>query len=234
MATVGYHASHKQLAPSALLRAVRAAEDAGFEAAMCSDHLAPWTRAQGHSGHSWVSHDGLGRVDRARLWSLSDTPPALVGAPVSAHTAGVVGGWADGLITINQPTDVLRRVFHAFREGGGESKPVYLQVHLCWDPDEGAALATAHDQWRSGVFDPSLMWNLETPEQFDAAARFVEPDDVRSAVLVSADLGRHRAWLEEFVDLGVDGLHLHHVGRAQDAFLDAFASSVLPELKAGR
>jgi len=322
MATVGFHASHEQLPPSALLQAVRTAEEAGFDAAMCSDHLAPWSSRQGHSGHAWtwlgaalqatalpfgvvtapgqryhpvmtaqaiatlgelfpgrfwaalgsgeavnehvtgdrwptkerrdarllecvgvmrallrgeeITHDGLVRVDRARLWSLPATPPPLVGAAVSAATARVVGGWADGLITINQPADTLRRVFEAFREGGGEGKPTYLQVHLCWDDDEEKALATAHDQWRTGVLDPSLMWNLELPEQFEAAGRFVEPDDVRSAVLVSSDLGRHRDWLQGFVDLGVDGLYLHHVGQTQDAFIAAFASSVLPELRSRR
>ena len=51
---VGYHASHEQAPPSALLDSVRHAEAAGFAAAMCSDHLAPWSRRQGHSGHAWV------------------------------------------------------------------------------------------------------------------------------------------------------------------------------------
>src|SRR5687767_3353420 len=54
MAAIGFHASHEQLPPSALLRAVRAAEEAGFDAAMCSDHFAPWSVRQGHSGHSWA------------------------------------------------------------------------------------------------------------------------------------------------------------------------------------
>lgn len=50
---IGYHCSHEQLPPEELLRLVRRAEEAGFEAAMCSDHLAPWGTAQGHSGHAW-------------------------------------------------------------------------------------------------------------------------------------------------------------------------------------
>ena len=54
MAVIGYHASHEQLAPSALVDAVQRAEAAGFQAAMCSDHLAPWSTRQGHSGHSWA------------------------------------------------------------------------------------------------------------------------------------------------------------------------------------
>lgn len=53
MVLVGYHASHEQLPPSALLRAVVAAEQAGFDGAMCSDHLAPWGVRQGHSGFAW-------------------------------------------------------------------------------------------------------------------------------------------------------------------------------------
>jgi probable non-F420 flavinoid oxidoreductase len=53
MTTVGFHASHEQLPPSALLAAVQHAERAGFDAAMCSDHFAPWTATQGESGFAW-------------------------------------------------------------------------------------------------------------------------------------------------------------------------------------
>ena len=322
MVALGFHASHEQLPPSELLAAVRAAEAAGFDAAMCSDHFAPWSERQGHSGFAWswlgaalqatslsfgvvtapgqryhpaitaqaiatlaemfpgrfwaalgsgeainehitgdrwpekaarderllecvevmrallrgeeVSADGHIRVDRAKLWSLPASAPKLVGAAVSEETARVVGGWGDGLITINQPPDVLRRVFDAFREGGGEGKPIYLQVHLSWAPDgdEEKALAIAHDQWRSNVFGSELAWNLETPAQFDAAAEHVRPDDVRGSVLVSADLARQRDELRALVDLGIDGLYLHHVGQHQQPFIDAFGEHVLPELRA--
>ena len=50
---IGYHASHEQFAPSALLACVQAAEQAGFECAMCSDHFAPWSVRQPHSGFAW-------------------------------------------------------------------------------------------------------------------------------------------------------------------------------------
>jgi probable non-F420 flavinoid oxidoreductase len=53
MTVVGFHASHEQVHPAALLRAVREAEQAGFTAAMCSDHFAPWSARQGHSGFAW-------------------------------------------------------------------------------------------------------------------------------------------------------------------------------------
>ncbi|HEX6222684.1 MAG TPA: LLM class flavin-dependent oxidoreductase, partial [Acidimicrobiia bacterium] len=53
MPLIGYHASHEQIAPGALIDAVRDAERAGFGAAMCSDHFSPWSKRQGHSGHAW-------------------------------------------------------------------------------------------------------------------------------------------------------------------------------------
>ncbi|MEX2447070.1 MAG: TIGR03885 family FMN-dependent LLM class oxidoreductase [Dehalococcoidia bacterium] len=51
---IGYHASHEQFAPSELLRYVQRAEAAGFQAAMCSDHLHPWLPEQGSAGHAWT------------------------------------------------------------------------------------------------------------------------------------------------------------------------------------
>ena len=318
MTTVGFHASHEQLSPRELLAAVEAAEAAGFQGAMCSDHLAPWSERQGHSGHAWtwlgaalqatsmscgvitapgqryhpaviaqaiatlgelfpgrfwaalgsgealnehvtgdrwptkserdarllecvevirallrgeeVDHDGRVRVDRARVWSLPATTPRLFGAAVSEETARVVGNWADGLVTVHQPVETLRRILDAFREGGGEAKPAYVQVHLSWADDEEKALAVAYEQWRSNLVGSELAWNLELPAQFDDATRFARPEDVVGRVLVSADPGRHMTWLRELVDLGFDGLFLHHVGQEQERFIEMFGDRVLPEV----
>ena len=178
-----------------------------------------------------VDHDGLVTVDRARLWTLPEEPPKLIGAAVTDATAGWVGEWADGLVTINQPRDQLQRVLAAFREGGGEGKPVFLQVHLSWAPDEQQALDIAYDQWRTNLFQPPLPWDLETVEAFDEAARFVRPEDVRDGVLVSADLEQQLAWLQELASLGFDAIYLHHVGQDLEPFIDAFGEHVLPELR---
>src|SRR5436190_24023703 len=53
MTTVGWHASHEQIAPSGLLAAVRHAESVGFDSAMSSDHFSPWSERQGESGFAW-------------------------------------------------------------------------------------------------------------------------------------------------------------------------------------
>jgi alkanesulfonate monooxygenase SsuD/methylene tetrahydromethanopterin reductase-like flavin-dependent oxidoreductase (luciferase family) len=179
-----------------------------------------------------VDHEGLVRVDRARLWTLPAEPPRLIGAAVSPETARWCGAWADGLVTINQPRETLERVIAAFREGGGDGRPIHLQVHLSWAADEDEALRIAHDQWRTNVFPPPLCWDLETVEQFDLAAQQVRPDDVRKAVLVSSDPGQHAGWLAELAQLGFEEIHLHHVGQDLGPFIDAFGEHVLPELSA--
>jgi probable non-F420 flavinoid oxidoreductase len=177
-----------------------------------------------------VDHDGLVRVDRARLWTLPPQPPLLIGAAVSPETAAWAAGWADGLITISQSRERTERVLAAFRENGGAGKPAAVQVHLSWAPAEDEALRIAHDQWRTNVFSPPLCWDLATVEQFDQAARYVRPDDMRGPVLVSADLERHAAWLHELSELGWDAIYLHHVGQEQRAFVEAFGEHVLPQV----
>src|SRR4029453_1655545 len=79
-----------------------------------------------------VSVDGHVRVDRARLWTLPAAPPPIVGAALSVETARWCGRWADGLITVNQQEDRLRAVVEAFRDGGGDGKPVRVQVKVAW------------------------------------------------------------------------------------------------------
>ncbi|KRF23504.1 TIGR03885 family FMN-dependent LLM class oxidoreductase [Phycicoccus sp. Soil803] len=179
-----------------------------------------------------VSHDGLVTVDRARLWDLPDPVPLLVGPAVSVDSAARVAAWADGLVTVNQPVETLRDVLAAYRGAGGRGRTA-LQVHLSWAPTEGEALAVAHDQWAGNVFGPPISWDLETAEAFDVLWGQVEPDAVRSAVRVSADLAQHRDWLAEYADLGFDDLYLHHVGQKQDAFIEAFGEHVLPALSTG-
>ncbi|HEV3376916.1 MAG TPA: TIGR03885 family FMN-dependent LLM class oxidoreductase [Thermoleophilaceae bacterium] len=179
-----------------------------------------------------VSHDGLVRVDRAKLHTRPRKPPPLVGPAISVETARWAGEWADGLATVNQPHAKLEEMIDAFRSNGGEGKRLVLQVHLSWAPSEDEALRIAHDQWRTNVFPPPTCWDLELAEDFDRLARDVTPEQVRETVLVSADLARHAAWLQEFAELGFDEIYLHHVGRDLTAFIDAFGEHVLPRVGA--
>jgi probable non-F420 flavinoid oxidoreductase len=82
MATIGYHASHEQYPPSELLRYVQLAEQAGFQAAMCSDHFHPWSERQAHSGFAW---SWLGAAMHATA-----LPFGLVNAPGQRYNPAII------------------------------------------------------------------------------------------------------------------------------------------------
>jgi probable non-F420 flavinoid oxidoreductase len=320
MVTIGYHASHEQFAPSALLRYAKLAEDAGFVGGMCSDHLHPWSEDQGESGHAWtwlgaalqattqgtygvvtapvqryhpaviaqacatlaemfpgrfwvavgsgealnehvtgepwpreevrdlrlkeavdviralwagelVNHRGLIRVEEAQLYTLPETLPLLIGAAVTKETAEWVAGWADGFVTVNRDPDVLGEVVERFRAGGGEGKPMYLQVHVSYAESEEEAYAGAYDQWRTVIFPSDVLASLDMPSQFDAAATFVRPEDLDRNIWISNDLDRHIEWLQKCIDLGFDVINVHNVNRDQERFIEAYGKHVLPALQ---
>jgi alkanesulfonate monooxygenase SsuD/methylene tetrahydromethanopterin reductase-like flavin-dependent oxidoreductase (luciferase family) len=178
-----------------------------------------------------VTHHGLVHVDRARLWTLPVEPPRLLATAVSAETARQAGEWAEGLITIWQPAEALRQVVDAFHEGGGEGRPLALQVHVSWAPDEEEALKIAYDQWRTNVFEAPLCWDIATVAEFDQAAKHVRPEDMHNNVLISSEPGRFVEWLGEAEELGFGEIFVHHVGKEQRAFLDCFGEHVLPEVR---
>ncbi len=150
---------------------------------------------------------------------------------MSEATAEFVGGWADGLLTVSGKPEQVRKVVDAFRRGGGEGKPLTMQVGLNWAPTEDEALQGAHEQWRTNVLGGEVNWELRSPRDFDTATRFVKPEDMRESLLISSDPNQHAAWLNDYIELGFQELQLHQVGRNQHTFIDAFGAKVLPQLR---
>ncbi|SKB69502.1 probable non-F420 flavinoid oxidoreductase [Parapedobacter luteus] len=173
-----------------------------------------------------------GRVctDEARLYTRPPKRPLLLGAAITEETAHWMGSWAEGLLTINHPLEKLERVIKQFRVGGGDGKPVFVKVQISYSRSESAAYAGAFDQWRTNIFDSSVLADLWKPEQFEALAKFVEPKDLEQAVNISSDPRQHEVWLKSYLALGVDCLILHNVNREQAAFIEDFGRAVLPKL----
>jgi alkanesulfonate monooxygenase SsuD/methylene tetrahydromethanopterin reductase-like flavin-dependent oxidoreductase (luciferase family) len=101
---------------------------------------------------------------------------------------------------------------------------------VAYDRDDASALRAAHEQWRGNIFASDVLSTLSMPEQFEAAARFVTPEDVAEHVHVSSDASRHAAWIAEYAEMGFEAVYVHNVGRAQKAFIEAYAERVLPQV----
>jgi coenzyme F420-dependent glucose-6-phosphate dehydrogenase len=86
-----------------------------------------------------VTPRGRITVVDCQLYSMPETPPLLLGAAVTPETAELIGSWADGLLTVSAPSEVLANVVRAFRAGGGEGKMLGsvlvssdLDQHVAW------------------------------------------------------------------------------------------------------
>jgi coenzyme F420-dependent glucose-6-phosphate dehydrogenase len=178
-----------------------------------------------------VTHAGRLRVEEGRLYTRPAVPPRLFGAAITATTARWVGSWADGLLTLGGAPEAVRRTLDGFYEGSGVGKPVILQVALSYARDEAEARRGAYEQWRTNIFPSEILAELWTPEQFEAVARYVRPEDLDASIRISADPQRHLAWLQQDLALGVSQINLHNVNREQEAFIDVFGGRVLPALQ---
>jgi alkanesulfonate monooxygenase SsuD/methylene tetrahydromethanopterin reductase-like flavin-dependent oxidoreductase (luciferase family) len=73
------------------------------------------------------------------------------------------------------------------------------------------------------------MWDLRRPADFDAASDKGSDEALEKVLTISEDTGRHAADIAALAALGAT-VHLHCVGRNQEAFLDTFGAKVLPRL----
>lgn len=170
------------------------------------------------------------KVQQAKLYTLPKVNPLLIGAAVTPETAKWMGSWANGLVTVNKPIAQLQEVINAFREGGGIGKPIYLKVQLSYDRDYDAALSGAFDQWKTNIFESSLLSDLNSVSQFEAAAKYVRPEDLHESVNISSDLQEHLELIKTYRDMGFETIILHNVNRNQNDFITYFGKCVLPEL----
>jgi coenzyme F420-dependent glucose-6-phosphate dehydrogenase len=98
------------------------------------------------------------------------------------------------------------------------------------DKSDRLALKSAWREWKTNIFESSLLAELRTPDEFEAAAAYVTPQDMRKHVRISSDLDRHVQWLKEDLDMGFSTISLHNVNREQEGFIRDFGREVLPSL----
>ena len=72
--------------------------------------------------------------------------------------------------------------------------------------------------------------DIRSPHDFEQMAKLVRPEDFEGRMLITSDLDDHRADIQRYLDLGVDRVYLHNVGRNQTEWIEAFGRDVLPKL----
>jgi coenzyme F420-dependent glucose-6-phosphate dehydrogenase len=178
-------------------------------------------------------------VESAKLWTR---PPDDARVRIYVATAGPVnakrtGKYADGMITVGAADEKIKSLWEKCDEGCREAgkplgTPKLLQIHVSWARTDEEAVRNAVEEWPNGGM-PFPKQDIRNPEDFAAMARLVRPEDFTNRVLMTSDLRKHIEYIQHYVDMGFDEVHLHNVGRNQAEFIEVFGKEVLPELRLG-
>jgi coenzyme F420-dependent glucose-6-phosphate dehydrogenase len=163
-------------------------------------------------------------VENARIYSLPDELPPLLVAVAGESAVELAARAGDGLVG----TAPIAEAVEQFRSEGGEGKPTYGQLHVCWGEDEEAAKKLALKQWPNGAISGSYFLELPLPAHFEEAAEVLDTDDIAESIVCGPDPDRHRAAIQEYVDAGYDHVYVHQIGPDQDGFFDFCEREILP------
>jgi coenzyme F420-dependent glucose-6-phosphate dehydrogenase len=175
-----------------------------------------------------VTRQGEIQIDEAQLTLRPPERPPVIAAAMTPETAYWAASWADGLITAGCQHEDLRKIVHAFHDGGGEYKPLYLQTAVSYGTSDHEALLAAHAHWPQAGLELSQLADIATPRAFDQAVAIVRPEDLSNAVRCSATWQQHVEWLQEDIAMGFSAIYLHYLGNNIEQFIDMCGEHVLP------
>jgi coenzyme F420-dependent glucose-6-phosphate dehydrogenase len=174
---------------------------------------------QSHRGRYYL-------VENARIYSLPDTPPPIMMAASGPKAAELAGRVGDGLIGTSPDEETMK----AFERAGGQRKPRYGELTVCWDENEAKARKTAHKIWPNAALASSLHWELPLPSHFEEAAESVTEDQVAEDIVCGPDPDKHLEQIRAYVKAGYDHVCVHQVGPNQAGFLRFYQREIIPKL----
>ncbi|ABG03195.1 luciferase-like protein [Rubrobacter xylanophilus DSM 9941] len=175
-------------------------------------------------------------LESARLYTLPETPPPIYVATAGPIQSKRTGKYCDGIITVGASDEKIGMLMERFEEGAREAgkdpsqMPRIVQLHVSWAESREEAEENALKEWPNGGM-PFPKGDIRNPEDFQAMARFVRPEDFENRVLISADLDEHLEHVQHYIDLGFDEVYVHNVGRNQEEFIRAYGERVIPKLR---
>jgi G6PDH family F420-dependent oxidoreductase len=310
---LGIALSSEEQSPLELVETARAAEQAGLEFGLISDHIHPWVDAQGHSGFAWsvlgaiaqqtenfrigtgvtcplirihpaiVAHAaatvaclmpgrfflGVGTgenlnehvlgakwpapderlemleeaigvmrqlwqgdyqthrgkhytVESLRLFDLPDEPIEIAVAAMQPNAAELAGRIGDALVNVAPKKEIVAK----FDESGGDGKPKYGQMTVCYARTKDEAKKTAFENWPNVLVEGAASQELPLPKHFEQLVEGRKADELDGTIPLGPDVDEYLDQIKEYDDAGYTHLALHQVGSDQEGFL-AFARNEL-------
>ena len=174
-------------------------------------------------------------VESAKLYTLPDAPPPIYVATAGPIQAQRTGKSCDGIITVGAADEKLKMLMERFEKGAREAgkdpstMPKMIQFKVSFASSEEEAVDQAMKEWPNGGM-PFPKGDIRNPEDFEAMAKLVRPENFKNRVLMSPNLDDHVKQIQHYLDLGFDEVYVHNVGRNQTEFIEAYGKHVIPAL----
>lgn len=174
--------------------------------------------------HSWKGEHYV--VDHARIYDLPTKPiPVVVGVSGEASVA-LAAEKGDGIMTTEPSAEIVK----AFRKQHGKRGSAYVEALTAWAKSEREGLRIAHERFRFSAFGWAINSEVPTVEGFEAAGKFVRPEDIKDSLVAGPDPERHLELIRKNVKAGFDHIVLTCPGDDQTGFLSFFEKELRPKL----
>jgi len=155
-------------------------------------------------------------VESLRIFDVPDEPIEIAVAAMKPNAARVAGRLGDALINV-APKE---KIVDAFDEAGGEGKPKYAQVTVCYAGSKDEAKQIAFEAWPNALVQGAASQELPVPSHFEQLVEGRSPDELQSTLVLGNDPDEYLSAIRKYEDAGYTHTYLHQVGPDQESFLN--------------
>ena len=177
-------------------------------------------------GEEYSHYGAYYTVSDARIYTLPAQPPPIYMAASGPRSASLAGEIADGFISTS-PGDKLTQTF---KENGGEGKPCFGSIKVCWASSLENAKEVMRQAWPVSALSGRLHTDLPTPKHFEDAVELMGKPELPEDAIVGPDPEPYLKAIQALQDDGYDHIYIHQVGQDQEGFLQFFQQELFPAL----
>jgi coenzyme F420-dependent glucose-6-phosphate dehydrogenase len=161
-------------------------------------------------------------VENARIFDLPDEPIELAVAAMQPQAAELAGRVGDALVNVAPKQEIIE----TFEQAGGNGKPKYGQVTVCYAESKEQAKKTAFEVWPNALVEGSASQELPLPKDFEQLVEGRGADELEGTLVLGNDPAEFADELRKYDEAGYTHVYVHQIGPDQEGFLQ-FAQSRL-------
>ena len=178
-------------------------------------------------GDSTTFYGDYYTVEDAHLFTLPEVPPSIMVAGSGPHAIEAAAQIGDGFIGLSPEKEIIQQ----FQEAGGQDKPRYGQVTVCWAESEAEAKDIVSTVWPNSGLTGQLAQDLRTVLHFEDTVKMLSQEQRTKNITCGPDPQKHLDSIQRFIDAGYSHVYIHQIGPNQEGFFRFYQKEILPQFR---